>query len=307
MATKREKKKPLQSVDQVAKALELLETTPEGREALRELVESNGDSLQVMQADGLQLQDTQFVRRFAAFAANQANSSVFKTTVANAAYRLSDLTSHLIPAGGDSCVCRGSYSDIILSAYSRTNFLSVGDEENPTEGANAIRDVAASYQAEVMLNKRNEYELTRQRYAGGVQEPIVSEEEARKASAGSGVGTIGTGLGRVPTPNAVQTTDEIAQQENAELAELDALFLQKDIEFREQEEERRRRDEEIAQQGNAERTELDALFLQKDIEAGDAFAIDPVTGDLDFSVAVDENGLPVETLPEGETSGDGEE
>lgn len=295
MATKREKKKPLQSVDQVAKALELLETTPEGREALRELVESNGDSLQVMQEDGLQLQDTQFVRRFAAFAANQANSSVFKTTVANAAYRLSDLTSHLIPAGGDSCVCRGSYSDIILSAYSRTNFLSVGDEENPTEGANAIRDVAASYQAEVMLNKRNEYELTRQRYAGGVQEPIVSEEEARKASAGSGVGTIGTGLGRVPTPNAVQTTDEIARQGEAERAELGEFLFSPPKE-----------EEETF---SSELEELDAILGGEPLDFSNEpeFPIDPVTGSLDFSVAVDENGMPVETLPEGETSGDGEE
>lgn len=275
MASKKERARSTQSADQVAAALEVLQRTPEGREALRELVESNGDNLQVMQSDGLQLQDTQFVRRFAAFAANQANSAVFKTTVANAAYRLSDLTSHLIPAGGDSCVCRGSYSDIVLGAFSRTNFLSVGDEENPVEGANAIRDVAANYQEEVMLNKRNEYVLTRQRYAGEVEQPIISEEEARKGSAGGGVGTIGTGLGRVPTPSAVQTTDEIAQQGEAERAELDDFLFKPPT---------------------TPSSDTTADATSDDVFSEEGFPIDPLTGDLDFSVAVDENGLPVETL-----------
>lgn len=121
------------SAEEIQRVAEELAKTPQGQEALYELLTSNGDDPNLIQTSAWDISDTQFARQYSNFAANYALSGSFKTTIANVAYALSDITSHIHAADGTSCVCRGSLSDVLLEAYSRTDFVAVEgvDPENP--------------------------------------------------------------------------------------------------------------------------------------------------------------------------------
>ncbi len=127
-----------QNLSDVQAAAEELSRSPQGQEALSELLVVNGD---VITQDGWDISNTQFQRRFANFAATYALSAPFKTTVGNAAYQLSDITSKLL-AGTDSiCHCRGDLADVVLAAFGREDFVSLSTED---PGANFVGDSIAS-------------------------------------------------------------------------------------------------------------------------------------------------------------------
>jgi hypothetical protein len=187
-----------QSTKDLVEAVGVLRQTARGRDVLRELLEANGDDPQRVQSDSFQITDTQFARNFANFAVSYAKSPVFKTTVANAAYQLSDLTSHLVPRAGNTCVCRGSYADVVLEAYSRINFVSV-------DGVDQRDNKATAYQSEEILKKVGDHTLQQQRYRGQIPEGEQPDAKTfdRAEAGGSSAVSVGSPLpqgDRVPSP-----------------------------------------------------------------------------------------------------------
>lgn len=175
-----------------------LRQTARGRDVLRELLEANGDDPQLIKSDSFQITDTQFARNFANYAVNYAKSPVFKTTVANAAYQLSDLTSHLLPRSGDTCVCRGSYADIVMEAYSRTDFVAV-------DGIDQRRDKAAAYSSEVILQGEAAQTQRRKRVAGSDTAGVPLSDAKSFTNGNSGMQAISSGA---PLPSTAQATSE---------------------------------------------------------------------------------------------------
>lgn len=127
-----------------------LRSTSQGQEALRQLLETNGDDPNLITLDNFDITQTQFARNFSNFAANYATSPVFKTTVANAAYRLADITSHILDRTGSICSCRGAQADVQLAAYGQAEFLTV-------EGIDSHRDPATALLSETILLRENDY------------------------------------------------------------------------------------------------------------------------------------------------------
>lgn len=134
-----------QSLIDIQFVAEELARTPKGQETLRELLEANGDMISQPNWD---LSNTQFQRNFANFSANYALSAPFKTTVANAAYQLSDITSHLLDPGASSCRCRGDLADVFFEAYGRADFLEFGDEPAVAASAQSIRTAQGPWEVE---------------------------------------------------------------------------------------------------------------------------------------------------------------
>jgi len=136
----------LTDVNTVAKELS---RTPQGQETLRELLTANGDP-NVITQDGWDLSNTQFQRNFANFAATYAMEAPFKTTIGNAAYQLSDITSKLLSGSQGVCRCRGDMADVTLAAYGREDFVSLDtDDAVAAFTADAIARAAGPYRQEV--------------------------------------------------------------------------------------------------------------------------------------------------------------
>jgi hypothetical protein len=191
-----------QSILDLANTVSNLKQTAGGRDVLRELLEANGDDPQRLESPSFQITDTQFARNFANFAVNYAKSPVFKTTVSNAAYQLSDLTSHLIPRAGDSCTCRGSYADVVLEAFSRINFITV-------DGIDTGRDKATAYQSEEILSKVKAHTEQQLRVRGAWPEGVQPDAKAFD-KAGGGTQTVAQGAplpqsSDVPSPQDAGT------------------------------------------------------------------------------------------------------
>ena len=132
------------------RVFDVLNSTPEGQDALQAFLEANGDDPNLITQGNFDLGQTQFARKFANYAASYAKSPVFKTTVANAAYRLADLTSHILERTGSSCRCRGAQADVEMAAYGRASFLAV-------EGIDQERDPATASVSEDVLLSENDY------------------------------------------------------------------------------------------------------------------------------------------------------
>jgi len=133
---KRRQTSEAESFAEIRRVAEELSRNPRGQQALNELLSVNGDNPNLIQAAGWDVSNTQFENNFSNFAANYALSGAFKTTIANVAYQLSDITGHIHSADGTSCVCRGSLADVLLEAYSRTDFIAV-EGINPEDPGNA--------------------------------------------------------------------------------------------------------------------------------------------------------------------------
>lgn len=142
-----------------AEVVAALAQTAAGREALREMLLRNGDDPNLIDQESFDITDTQLARNFVNFAATYGKSPVFKTTVANAAYQLSDLTSHLLARAGNSCVCRGSYSDVVMAAYARLNFVTV-------EGIDSRNHPATAFQSEQIIKAADQHSVQQQEYRG---------------------------------------------------------------------------------------------------------------------------------------------
>jgi hypothetical protein len=152
-----------QSVQDLARVVSTLGNTSQGQDALRELLSANGDNPDLIRQDSFDITDTQFARNFVNFAVNYGKSPVFKTTAANAAYQLSDLTGHLLSRAGQSCICRGSYSDVLLAAYARSNFIAV-------EAIDQREQKAEAFTSEQVIKSGPGHSLQQQRYRGIILE-----------------------------------------------------------------------------------------------------------------------------------------
>jgi hypothetical protein len=133
------------------------------RDTLRAFLMASGDDPNLIEAGSFNIVDTQFARNFANFAVNYGNNSVFKTTISNAAYRLADLTSHLVARAGEACVCRGSHADVVLAAYARSDFVTVG-------GVDPREQPAVAFQHEEIIKKAEQHALQQRRYRGQIME-----------------------------------------------------------------------------------------------------------------------------------------
>ena len=151
------------SVQGLAETVTALGKTARGQDTLRELLVANGDNPNLLKQDSFDITDTQFARNFVNYAVNYGKSDVFKTTAANAAYQLADLTGHLVSRAGEACTCRGSYADIMLAAYTRRNFVAV-------EGIDPRVSPATAFQSEEMLKKVEQHALQQRRYRGAITE-----------------------------------------------------------------------------------------------------------------------------------------
>ena len=153
----------------------LAETNPG---ALRELLTASGDDPNLITQESFDLSDTQFARNYANFAVNYGKNDVFRTTVSNAAFRLADLTAHLTARAGDMCVCRGSYSDIVLAAYARNNFMAV-------EGVDTTEQKATAFQSEEIIKSAGQHSFQQRRYRGNVLEGAQPDAKAFQNSGGA--------------------------------------------------------------------------------------------------------------------------
>jgi hypothetical protein len=139
----------------------ILNATPKGQEALEELLSTNGDDPNLVEGE---LGRTQLEDNFVNQAANYAKSPVFKTNVANAAYRLTDLTAHINDPSLSACSCKGSMSDVQLAAFGRIQFVSV-------DGLSAEEEPAESFVAEQMLNESVDFFYQQKALRGEVLDP----------------------------------------------------------------------------------------------------------------------------------------
>jgi hypothetical protein len=160
-----------QSVQDLAGVVTALGDTSQGQDALRELLTANGDNPDLLNQDSFDITDTQFARNFVNFAVNYGKSPVFKTTAANAAYQLADLTAHLLSRAGQSCVCRGSYADVLLAAYARRSFVTV-------EGINQKEQPAVAFASEQIIKGAPGLSLQQRRYRGAISEGPIPDAKS---------------------------------------------------------------------------------------------------------------------------------
>jgi hypothetical protein len=205
-ATERLKKDTQAALIDVITVAEELGRTSRGREALRELLEANGDDPNLIDKPNWNIEQTQFANNFANFAANYGKSPVFKTTVSNAAYQLTDLTSHLLSNTGAPCRCRGAHADVMFQAWTKKSFVSV-------PGVNPADDPATAEHSERILIKGAAH-LQRQNYLRG----RTGMDNAPSAEEYENAGDLGTtaGVANVPPGGAAPsgTPEEMVTPEN---------------------------------------------------------------------------------------------
>ena len=169
-----------QSVQDLARVVTALGDTAQGQETLRELLTANGDDPNLLEQDSFVITDTQFARNFVNFAVTYGKSPVFKTTAANAAFQLADLTAHLISRAGQSCVCRGSLADVVMAAYARERFVAIETIDQEEQKAEA-------YSSEQILKSLPGLMLQEQRYRGEITEGDQPDAESNPDGSNPGV------------------------------------------------------------------------------------------------------------------------
>jgi len=170
-----------QSAQDLAQTVTALNKTPRGQDTLRELLRSNGDNPDILDSGSFSITDTQFFRNFVNFAATFGKSPVFKTTAANAAYRLADLTTHLLDRAGQACICRGSYADVTMEAYSRDNLIDTVD------GVDTVTEKPEAVEGERNIQAEPSWTVQQQHYRG--------QHPDDKGAGASTPGTTGAGTG----------------------------------------------------------------------------------------------------------------
>ena len=185
------------ALDLAATVTGLLKTA-QGEDTLRELLRANGDNPDILKAGSFDIVDTQFFRNFVNFAATFGKSPVFKTTAANAAYRLADITSHLLNRAGQACICRGSYADVTMEAYSRENFTTV-------DGVNTAEEKAEAAMGESASEAETPWKIQQEHYRGG----IIEEGGTGRGSAGAGTG--GGVVGTTSSPEITTSANSVTE------------------------------------------------------------------------------------------------
>jgi hypothetical protein len=201
--SERERNQVEQSVQDLAQVVTELGQTSTGQDVLHELLTVNGDDPNVLKQESFDITDTQFARNFVNFAVNFGKSPVFKTTAANAAYQLADLTSHLRARAGEACICRGSYADVTMAAYARENFITV-------DGVDQMEDKATAQQSETIIQMSPEGVEQEKRVAGSLLEGEQPDAQAFDDAQNAGIQAVDIGSplpggGRVPSPQSAGT------------------------------------------------------------------------------------------------------
>jgi hypothetical protein len=183
------------SAEALALTVTRLGQTARGQDTLRELLEANGDDPNILKGQTFDLSQTQFFRNYLNFAANFGKSPVFKTTAANAAYRLADLTAHLLNRAGQVCICRGSYADVSMEAYTRAaaSFVAPPGIDTETEKPEA-------FAGEQAIQMETPHRLQQDRERGGA---LQTPGDADAFQDGR---TTGAGQSGVPLPDLAQET-----------------------------------------------------------------------------------------------------
>jgi hypothetical protein len=229
-----------QSLVDLSDIIAALSETAAGRDTVRAMLVGNGDNPDLITREGsFDITDTQFIRNYVNFAINYGKSAVFKTTVANAAFQLSDLTSHLLSRAGESCICRGSYSDIVLAAYGRDNFV----DFDPETGVDREQK-AEQFQRETIQSKLGSWIAQQQQYRGQVRQGPQPDAKAFHNAGGSQAVAVGGGsplptggVGATPSADAGTVTPETLQPSPSpeEIAELGSIDLVEEGVFTEEE------------------------------------------------------------------------
>ena len=206
--SERERNQIEQSVQDLAEVVTELGQTQSGQDVLRELLTANGDDPNVLKQESFDITDTQFARNFVNFAVNFGKSPVFKTTAANAAYQLADLTSHLLARAGEACVCRGAYADVTMAAYARENFVTV-------EGIDQENDKATAEQSEVILQSGPGFVEQEKRVRGQILEG--EQPDAKSFAKAQSGGKQAVDLG-APLPQTTPAFNENTTQVTPETA-----------------------------------------------------------------------------------------
>jgi hypothetical protein len=176
-------------------ALSKLMQTQTGREAIEELLLTNpapDGSVEVLDFGvNPPINATQLELKFANFAASYTNSGPFKTSVANAAYRLTDLVNHIQSPDLQACSCRGSSADVALIAYNRLNFLSV-------DGIDGQESPAEAFVSEQIINSSVDYFYHQRALRGEVlnsdQTPDAFSFEKLKSQIGTSLSNVRSGF-----------------------------------------------------------------------------------------------------------------
>lgn len=196
----------IQSRAELRIALAVLMQTQTGQQAVNELLTTNpttDGSVEVIDVPA-GVNATQLEIKFSNFAASYTKDASFKTSVANSAYRLVDLTSYLQSPDLQACSCKGYTNDVALLAFGRLQFLAV-------DGINPEDQPAEAFVAEQMLLSSVDFFYQQKALRGEVLDP----NQVPNAGSFEGVKhMIGTGLSNVRTgfTSTVQQFSDIPEQ-----------------------------------------------------------------------------------------------
>jgi len=150
--------------DRLAKLkLVIAELAASNPDAVGELAASAGIDPDVLVQDATGEDVSLFAARFSNFPAILTTESNFSTTIVNAAYNLTDLSAHLTDEVNTSCICRGSDASVLLSAYGRSDFISL-------DGIDPKGDPATAWVSEGILSQLQDFQFQRQALRGQVLE-----------------------------------------------------------------------------------------------------------------------------------------
>jgi len=188
----------VQSRAELRLALSILMQTQTGQAAVNELLTTNpapDGSVEVIDDQG-NINATQLERKFSNFAVSYAKDASFKTSVANSAFRLVDLTSHVQSPDLSACSCKGATADVALLAFGRQQFLAV-------EGIDPNERPAEAFVAEQILLGSVDYFYQQQALRGQVLNPNMTPNalsfEGIKHTLGTGLTNVRTGFSSIGT------------------------------------------------------------------------------------------------------------
>jgi len=170
-------------------ALGKMMTSQTGQEAVNELLTLNpapDGSAEVIDIEN-GVNATQLEIKFSNFAASYTKTGPFKQSVANAAYRLVDLTNHLQHPDLQACSCKGSVSDVALAAFGRLQFAAV-------DGIDEERSPAEAFVAEQIINESVDYFYQQKALRGEVLNPNQTPDAGLFDKLKSQIGTTLSGV-----------------------------------------------------------------------------------------------------------------
>jgi hypothetical protein len=179
-------------------ALSVLMQTQGGQEAVNELLTTNpapDGSVEVIDIDAKPpINATQLELKFSNYVVSYTKDPSFKTSVANAASRLADLTAFIQSPDLQACSCKGYTNDVALLAFSRKQFVSV-------EGIDPQDQPAEAFVSEQILLESVDFFYQQKALRGEVldpnQTPDAGSFEGVKNMIGTGLANARTGFSSI--------------------------------------------------------------------------------------------------------------